>query len=215
MIFRRIFTIFRRQIACMNRFGKLLTFVLIFQITTYFSFTAFGQSNSVKEKFYVGIEGGLGLLKLSRNDLSSERNSCFSLGFNGGIIPFHWLRTGISMNGYLIESFGDFYKNTEKGISISNFYGPAEIFPFKKTNLYLNVSGGFSHYTNMHPDEFATNGTGAIIGIGHEQKLSKRVGVSFEINYGFGRLNDVKNIVATVKNQHYDITEFMIGFTYH
>jgi hypothetical protein len=67
----------------------------------------------------------------------------------------------------------------------------------------------------MHPDEFATNGTGAINGIGFEQKLSKIVGVSFVIKYGFGRLNDVKNVVATVKNQHYNITEFMFGFTYH
>jgi len=67
----------------------------------------------------------------------------------------------------------------------------------------------------VHPNEFATNGTGAIIGVGYEQNLPHRVIVSFVINYGFGQLNDVNNVLATVKNQHYNITEFMIGFTYH
>jgi len=116
----------------MNHFGKLLTVLLIFQIISYLTFTAFGQSNSVKRKFYAGVDDSLGLLKLSRNGVASERNSCFSLGFNGGFIPFNWLRTGISLNGYLIESFGNFYKDPEKGISISNIYGQAEIFPLKK-----------------------------------------------------------------------------------
>lgn len=199
----------------MNYFGKLLAAVLIFQITSYYSTMAFAQENTAKRKFYVGMDGGLGLLKLSRNGIASERSSCFSLGFNGGYIPFNWLRTGISLNGYLIESYGDFYGNPEKGISISNFYGQVGIFPFKKTNLFINISGGFSNYINMHPDEYYAHGMGAKLGLGYEKNLFKRVEVSFVINYGFGRFKDVENVVASVKNQHYNITEFLIGFTYH
>jgi len=199
----------------MNHFGKYLTALLVFQITFYYSSTAFAQVNTVKRKFYVGVDGGLGFLKLSRNGIDAKRNSCFSLGFNGGFIPFYWLRTGISLNGYLIESYGNFYDNPEKGISISNFYGQVEIFPIKKTDLYLNISGGFSKYINMHPDESYAHGMGAQLGLGYEKRLLNRVDVSFVINYGFGSFKDVKNVAATVRNQHYNITEFLIGFTYH
>ncbi|HEY3390363.1 MAG TPA: hypothetical protein VGK38_12365 [Prolixibacteraceae bacterium] len=199
----------------MNNFGKLFTAVLIFQITSYFSFMAIAQNNAIKRKFYVGVEGGLGLLRLSQNNLPSERNSCFSLDFNGGYIPFDWLRTGISLNGYLIESYGNFYDDPAKGISISNFYGQVEVFPIKRTNLFFKLSGGFSGYTNHHPNASNAHGTGGLLGIGYEKSIFRRTDLSFTVNYGFGRFKDVDNLAVSVKNQHYNITEFMIGITYH
>lgn len=199
----------------MKTFGKLLTLVLIFQITFYFSFTAFAQNNSVMKKFYVGMDSGVGFLRLSRNNLAADRNTCFSLGFNAGVIPLSWLRTGINLNGYLIESYGDFYDDPSKGISISNFYGQVEIFPFKNIGLYTTIAGGFSKYINMHPDEFNANGTGAFVGLGYEKKLIGRFSVTLMLHHGIGRFKDVKNVVASVNNQHYAITEFLIGINYH
>jgi hypothetical protein len=127
----------------------------------------------MKKKFYVGMETGIGLLKLSRNNLSSGQNSCFSLGFNGGVIPFKWLRTGISLNGWLLESYGNFYKDPSKGISISNFFGEIQAFPFQRTNLFAKLSGGFSKYINMHWDESNAKGFGARAGVGYERGLYK------------------------------------------
>jgi hypothetical protein len=199
----------------MSSSGKLLTVVLIFQIFVHSTSTVDARENTRKLRFYVGMDMGLGLLNLSRNNLPLKQNSCFALGFNAGIIPFKWLRTGINLNGWTIESYGRFEDDPSKGISISNFYGQIQLFPFRKTALYANISGGFSNYINMHPGEFHAKGSGALLGIGYETRLFKRVAISLKIDYGFGGFKNVNNAVATVKNQQYNVTEFLIGITYH
>jgi len=198
----------------MNNFRKLLT-VIFFNIGILFCFTqqVLAQGDSVRKKFYVGMDTGIGLLKLSRNDLST-RNTCFALGFNAGVIPFEWLRTGINLNGWLLESYGNFYVDPAKGKSISNFFGEIEVFPFKKADLFVKLSGGFSKYISMHIDEFDAKGLGARFGVGYERRLYRKINVSLMMNYGFGRFNDVKNVIASIDNQHYRITEFVIGFVY-
>jgi len=198
----------------MNNFGRLLKVILIFELLFCFSVTTSAQGDA-RRKFYVGMDTGIGLLKLSRNDLSPENHSCFALGLKGGFIPFRWLRTGINVNGWLIESYGNFYVNPSKGISISNFFGEIEAFPFKKADLFVTLSGGFSKYVSMHIDEFDAKGGGARIGVGYERRLYRRMSLSLMMNYGFGRFKDVENTAASIKNQHYEVTEFLIGITYN
>lgn len=199
----------------MNNSGKLLTVILIIELLFCFSVTTTANGGTIRKKIYVGMDTGIGFLKLSRNDLSPEHHSCFALGFNAGFIPFRWLRTGINLNGWLIESYGNFYVDPSKGVSISNFFGEIEAFPFKKADLFVKLSGGFSKYISMHSDEFDAKGGGARIGLGYERRLYRRVSISLMMNHGFGRFKDVENVVASVKNQHYKVTEFVIGFTYH
>jgi hypothetical protein len=146
----------------MAHFGKLLIVVLILQSTSLSTFPAFARENARRQKFYVGVDGGLGLLKLSRNNLSPEMNSCIALGFYGGFIPFTWLRTGVSLNGWTIESYGRFEDDPSKGVSISNFYGQIQVLPFKKSAIYANISGGFSNYINMHVNEYNAKGSSGV-----------------------------------------------------
>lgn len=193
--------------------GKKLAVILF--LLSYFTLTAQAQSNVVRSKFYAGMDAGIGLLNLARNDLPSQRSNTFALGFYGGFMPFKWLRTGININGWLLESYGDFYRDPEKGISISNTYLQIQAFPFKSFDLYLNFEGGFSNYINMHPNEYHAKGTGLLTGLGYERRLAGNVGISLMINHGSGQFNDVNYPGISVKNQHYNITEFLIGITYH
>ena len=72
----------------MNYSGKVLTIVLIFQINAHILFASHAQRIPLKKKFYAGIDAGMGLPDLTRNDLPTKRNSAFPLGFNFGIVPF-------------------------------------------------------------------------------------------------------------------------------
>jgi len=67
----------------------------------------------------------------------------------------------------------------------------------------------------MHMDEFDAKGGGARIGVGYERRLYRRMSVSLMMNYGFGRFKDVENTAASIKNQQYEVTEFLIGITYN
>ncbi|MDH5250444.1 MAG: hypothetical protein OEW40_15710 [Cyclobacteriaceae bacterium] len=187
---------------------------MLYSITS-FSQPATAQHNSAEKRFYVGLNAGTGLLLLSKNDLNTSRDARFSLGFFGGYKPNRWLRTGIILNGWLIEAFGAFGSNPEKGVSISNVYGQLQIFPFAEFPIFANISGGYSSYTNHHPDEFNAHGSGGLFGLGYEKDLSKRLAASFVVNYGFGRFKDVENVAAVVKNQHYDVIEFLVAIVYH
>ena len=81
--------------------------------------------------------------------------------------------------------------------------------------MFLNFSGGFSNYINHHPEEFNAKGSGIITGLEYERILTGNFGISLMVNYGFGQFKNVNYPGISVKNQHYSITEFLIGITYH
>ena len=189
-------------------------FVVILFLLPYVTLSAQPSNALVRSKFYAGMDAGIAFLDLSRNNHSHHSNP-FSLGFYGGIMPFKWLRTGINISGWLLESYGDFYDDPSKGISISNTYAQIQVFPFKKFDLYVSIAGGLSNYINMHPGEYNASGTGILAGLGYERRMLGNIGISLMANYGSGRFNDLIYTGISIKNQHYNITEFLLGFTYH
>lgn len=191
---------------------KILLVVILWQAGTIHSVTAQEQSRIKRKNFYVGLEMGVGLLELSRNNLPADRTDRFAMGFYGGYSPFRWLRAGLNLNGWLIEPFGYDY-DPSKGVSIGNTFGQIELFPFRKLNFLINLEGGVSTYTNMHPDEFTTRGTGVKFGLGYEHDVARNLGLSLIVNYGAGRFNDVL-YSSPVINQHYNAVEFLLGITY-
>ncbi len=187
--------------------------VMLFLLPS-FTLTAQPSNYITRSKFYVGMNAGAGLLNLSMNTQSQQKYP-FALDFYGGIMPFRWLRTGISIGGWLIEPYGDYEDNPWKGISIENIYAQIQVFPFDSFDLFLNFAGGFSNYLNMHPGAYNAQGTGFLSGLGYERRLFGKMGISLMINYGFGSFNDLNYTGISVNNQHYGITEFIIGFTWH
>lgn len=192
---------------------EILTVLLFSLFLSQIPDTSIAQNYIVRSKFYAGMDAGVGMLNLSRNDLPSQRSNPFALGFYGGYMPLKWLRTGIILGGWLLEPYNN--NDPSKGLSLENIYAQIQALPFKKCDIYLSFAGGFSNYINMHPDEYRANGSGILAGLGYEKGLAWNIGISLMINYGFGSFNDVIYPGISVKNQHYDVTEFLIGITYH
>jgi hypothetical protein len=162
------------------------------------------------------MEMGAGLLALSRNNLPADQTARFAMGFYGGYSPVRWLRAGINLNGWLIESFGNFYDDPAKGISVSNSNLQVALFPFKRVNIFTQWQGGISNYTNHHPNEYNTDGTAMKLGLGYEHDVAKHVGISLQLNFGWGRFKDVNYPPdISVTDQHYQATELLLGITYH
>lgn len=191
---------------------KFFLAVLACQIGTALFPATYAQSRPERRKFYAGIAIGVGLLELSRNNFPEDRKSRFALGFHGGYSPFHWLRAGLDLNGWLIEPYD--INNPSKGISISNTYGQIEVFPCKKFNFLISLEGGVAKYMNQHPTEYYARGTGIKFGLGYEHEAAKHLAISMTVNYCSGHFDDVLYPLPTI-NQHYNTVEFLLGITYH
>lgn len=197
----------------MNSLLKASLVVFLVQLNMALYHTAPAQDHSERKKFYVGMELGIGLLTLSRNNLSADQSSRFAMGFYGGYSPFSGLRIGLNFSGWLIEP-GSTIDPTE-GISIGNTYGQIELSPFKKLNhLFLNLEGGISNYRNNHLDGYTARGTGTKFGLGYEYDAAKHLGLSLTVNYCTGHFDDVLYPPPTI-NQHYNAVEVLLGITYH
>ncbi len=179
----------------------------------------FSQSIPWRNRWYVGMDMGAGWMRLIQNDIPSERVPRFSMGFYCGYKVTSWLRAGMNLNGWLIESFGypgNYNYNPAKGVSVSNIFAQVMIFPFPRCNLYIDLAGGHSEYINYHPDSYNASGMGGWVAVGYEKDLLRRLGCLIKVYYARGQFDDV-NIpnVATVTNQHYDVVGLTLGFTYH
>ena len=221
--------------SSMKCIPKIILIVILFQIVFLFPLIAPAQEEPIRKdgtnglningdssrgerprkKFYVGMEIGAGELMLSRNDVPANRTTRFALGFYGGYAPFRWLRAGINLNGWLIEPYWNFNSNPENGISISNIYGQVQIFPFRKSNLFVSFKAGKSDYINMHRNEYYAYGSGSKAGLGYEHEVAPNLGLTLVVNYGWGSFGDVYYVGATpVTHQHYNVIEFLLGITY-
>jgi hypothetical protein len=186
-------------------------FILIF---LFVAFSIQAQPVIPEKKFYAGIETGPAFLMLSRNHEKADRTARFALGFFGGYIPLPLLRLGISLNGTLIESFGDFYTSPEKGISISNFHAVLQVFPIKNSGFFVNLQGGRSVYVNHHPDNYNAAGFSGKTGLGYELKTGHRTRVSIVMNYGSGKFRDLHYPGVSITDQHFSTYEISAVFIY-
>jgi len=171
------------------------------------------DSNTFKKGFYVGAEMGVGWLQLSSDIQDGSRDGRFIMGFYGGYRPLYLFRAGIKIDGYLIEA-GD-NSHPEKGIGISNTSFQIQVFPFKTIALFSNFQYGWSTYENMHIHGHNANGTSQKIGLGYEYDLNRHFALSAITNYGFGKFNDVNDVLVSVHDQKYDSWDVTLCLTYH
>jgi len=197
----------------MQSVKRIIFIIRLVQLLMLFSASGIAQDIHAHKKFYTGLEMGTGWLHLSKNDVPANRTARYSLGFYGGYTPFRWLRVGINASGWLIEPFV-YLRNSTEGVSVSNTNLQVVVFPCQKVNLFLNIQGGIATYTSKHFGEYNARGECAKAGVGYEYGISGNFGLSMTVNYGFGRLNDVKSPGISVVNQHYDVVEILIGVTY-
>jgi hypothetical protein len=169
---------------------------------------------SGKKWFYIGTEWGAGYLNYSRGNDSSYVGTKVAMDLHAGIRPAPFLKTGILVNGWTIESYGSFNTNPDKGISVSNIYGYAAVKPFSQIPVWLQGMAGRTKYVNMHPGEYFARGFGYLFGANWEQPLDKkkRAFLSSSCNYGGGKLKELSVSSADIQRTHrYSVVELKVG----
>jgi len=187
---------------------------LVCLLITLIATPCLAQEKDTWQKWYVGMSTGIGWLQDSRNGIEPDYKARYALAVYAGARPTQWMRIGVNFSGWTIEPYGNFDRNPEKGIGISNNSLQVQLIPFRTAGMFINTCLGFAKYINHHPDEFFASGKGCIVGIGYEKEWIKTVSLSFTANYAAGKFDDVKINDYSSTNHHYRVFEIRIGAAY-
>jgi hypothetical protein len=159
------------------------------------------------------LELGEGQLKLTSDQFNTARNPVFALGFVGGHSLGNRGRIGLELNGWLLQSFNP--NNPEVGESVSNVLVIVDVFPIRKTPIFLRTGPGLALYQNNRPGGFNGTGWSWTAGVGYEILLTEKFGLAPIVDYSAGGLGDVRNTLAVETGRRYSVVEFKVAIAWH
>jgi hypothetical protein len=172
-----------------------------------------GREEWTVRPWWVGLELGDGQIKLTSDQFSGTRNPAFALGFVGGHSLGNRARIGLELNGWLLESYNN--SNPAVGESVSNVLGLVDVFPVRKTPLFLRAGAGLALYENNRPAGFNSNGRSWTAGVGYEIPLTQSFALAPVVDYSAGSLGDVRNIITVDTGRRYSVVEFKAAVIWH
>lgn len=171
-----------------------------------------GNEHTVRP-WWVALELGDGQLKLTSDQFNTTRNPAFALGFVGGHSLGNRARVGLELNGWLLQSFK--LNNPAVGESVSNVLVVVDVFPKRKTPIFLHVGPGLALYQNNRPGGFNGTGWSWTAGVGYEIPLTEKFGLAPIVDYSAGSLGDVRNALAVETGRRYSVVEFKVAIFWH
>lgn len=163
--------------------------------------------------WWVALELGEGQLKLTSDQLNTARNPVFALGFVGGHSLGNRARVGLELNGWLLQSFN--LNNPAVGESVSNVLVVVDVFPIRKTPIFLRAGPGLALYQNNRPGGFNGTGWSWTAGVGYEIPLTEKFGLAPIVDYSAGSLGDVRNTLGVETGRRYSVVEFKVAIAWH
>lgn len=163
--------------------------------------------------WWVALELGEGQLKLTSHQLNTARNPVFALGFVGGHSLGNRARVGLELNGWLLQSFN--LNNPAVGESVSNVLVVVDVFPIRKTPIFLRAGPGLALYQNNRPGGFNGTGWSWTAGVGYEIPLTEKFGLAPIVDYSAGSLGDVRNTLGVETGRRYSVVEFKVAIAWH
>jgi hypothetical protein len=163
--------------------------------------------------WWVALELGEGQLKLTSDQFNTARDPVFALGFVGGHSLGNRARIGLELNGWLLQSFN--LNNPAVGESVSNVLALVDVFPIRKTPIFLRAGPGLALYQNNRPGGFNGTGWSWTAGVGYEIPLAEKFGLAPIVDYAAGSLGDVRNTLAVETGRRYSVVEFKVAIAWH
>lgn len=159
--------------------------------------------------WWVSGEFGEGQLKLSSDQQRGHVVPTFALGLAGGRQVGEFVRVGVKLNGWSLQS-SNLYDPTA-GESVSNVMGMVDVFPLQRGRLFVRGGGGWASYTNNHPTASNGNGLGWETGIGYELPLRQQLRLAPTVEYAAGSLGDAYDPLTPQTQRRYSVIEFKLA----
>lgn len=161
--------------------------------------------------FWVAGELGYGSATL-HSDVASHSSRGVSMGLEGGYALNSTFSVGLRLNGCSLEASN--LNDPAKGESVSLFSAMVRVYPVPGQGLFLRGGAGSLRYTNNHPLAFDGSGTGFFLGAGYEIPLSNRLRIAPVLDYTWGKLDDVNNALATIRDRRCKVISFGVSLKF-
>jgi hypothetical protein len=177
------------------------------------SFQLMAQKSGELHGFYGSMNLGLGIVRGNISGENTNTTGQFAMHFNAGVFVSRSVQAGITLNGWLFESFEPI-PFAYKGESISNGMVHLQVYPIKKHRFYLKGAYGLSEYTNLRPQEDSGKGRAFMTALGHEKETGwQRFLLGIQLSYNSGNLKYTdmagKNSLQDRSFQTVDLTLFL------
>jgi hypothetical protein len=108
--------------------------------------------------------------------------------FNVGFFICKSVQTGITLNGWLFEPYGEIPFGY-RGESISDAMMHIQLYPVKDQRLFFKAAYGLSDYTNLRPGKDNGNGHAFLVAAGFEKEARwKSFIYGIQVSYNKGGL---------------------------
>ena len=192
---------------------RKLTFVGLTLITVGLINPVQAQEEQHSRPWWIGLQSGVGQLQLTSDQFHGGRNATFRLGFVGGHSLGDRARIGLELNGWLLQAFN--LGDPSVGESVSNALLMADVFPIRRSPLFVRAGAGFAMYQNNRPLEFNSTGWSWTAGMGYEFRIREQLGLAPIVDYASGSLGGVRNAIVTDTGRRYSVVEFRAAFIWH
>jgi len=162
------------------------TMILIFIICI----SSFADEKSIREDFWVGLDAGIGQVKLTLNDMD-KKDVKFFLGFEIGYAINPHLLTGIELSGWLYEPTD--INNPLKGEGLSQVLIMTRFYPSIEHAIFAKIGGGYiSHWNNINRTR-RKNGLGISVGAGYDIHFRGNWFITPFLSYSLGEEGNQKH----------------------
>jgi hypothetical protein len=162
--------------------------------------------------WWVSGEIGEGQIKLDSDQQHADRIPAFALAFAGGRQVGEFVRVGVKVDGWLLQAFN--LNDPTAGESVSNVMGVIDVFPSRRSRLFMRGGLGWASYTNNHPTGWNGSGLGWETGAGYEIPLPRQLRLAPTVEYAAGSLGDVHDPAAPQTGRRYSVIEFKLAIVY-
>jgi hypothetical protein len=162
--------------------------------------------------WWVAFETGAGQLNLTSNQNSKNGLTTFAMDFSGGHRVTRSVRVGLHVNGWLLQA-ADLYDPTV-GEGVSSVSGIVDVFPIRRTALFLRGGGGVTTYWNNQPAGRGGSGPSFEAGAGYDFQISRHLSILPMVEYYKGGLGSGFAPAAPGSSLGYSVVEFKAGILY-
>lgn len=165
-------------------------------------------------EWWAAGEFGEGEFKLHSDQVISNRDPVFGLGFAGGRRLNDKIRVGLHVKGWLLESFD--INDPVVGQSVTNVMGVVDAYPLRNWERFFMRGGfGLSVYTDNRKTGAGGKGPVWEAGVGYEIPLGKKLFLAPMVEYSEGWLGDIPSRVGAATNRQFSVIGFKMGVVYH
>jgi hypothetical protein len=121
------------------------------------------------------------------------------------------LLLGLEFENWLLKGANVAHLNEGEGIQTYSLI--AQYYPFGSP-LYFKAGAGIAKFWNENPGETGASGSGAVVGLGYDVRISGSIHYTPAIDLAWGHINGATSPPGVTQDQRYRAVAVKIGLTF-